>query len=158
MGIVIPITRPAQQGFTLLEMLVVLLMVAVGFGLLASGISQGLKSAQERQVKRDVSLALHQVRSLAITAGQPASLRLDVLRNSYQMPGKTPRQLPDGMTLRLTTAAGPEGGESHEGLVTFYPNGGSTGGHLYLARGTQQSRIDIDWLTGRVNWRDIQQP
>ncbi|NNA42864.1 prepilin-type N-terminal cleavage/methylation domain-containing protein [Pseudomonas lactis] len=151
-------TRPTQKGFTLLEMLVVLLMVAVGFGLLASGISQGLKSAQERQVKRDLSLALRQVRSQAISAGQPASLSLDVLRNSYQLPGKTPRRLPDGMTLRLTTAAIPDSDEGRAGIITFYPTGGSSGGHLYLARGTQQSRIDIDWLTGRVNWRDIQQP
>ena len=153
-----PAMRPVQQGFTLLEMLVVLLLVAVGFGLLASGISQGLKSAQERQVKRDLGLALRQVRSQAISAGQPASLRLDVLRNSYQLPGKTPRHLPDGMTLRLTTAATADSDEGPVGLITFYPNGGSTGGHLYLARGSQATRIDIDWLTGRVDWRDGQQP
>lgn len=152
-----PIRRPAQQGFTLLEMLVVLLIVAVGFGLLASGISLGLKNAQQRQVKHDLSMALRQVRNQAITAGQPASLRLDVLRNSYQLPGQSPRRLPDGVAMRLTTAAGANG---HEGVITFYPNGGSSGGHLYLARDSRgpQSRIDIDWLTGRVSWRDIQQP
>ena len=62
------------------------------------------------------------------------------------------------MTLRLTTAATADSDEGQVGLITFYPNGGSTGGHLYLARGSQASRIDIDWLTGRVDWRDRQQP
>lgn len=135
-------------------MLVVLLIVTVGFGLLASGISQGLKSAQERQVKRDLSMTLRQARNLAITTGQRVLLRLDVLHNSYQLPGQPARQLPSGITLRLITAAG---SNDHEGVIIFYPNGGASGGHLYLTQGTQQTRIDIQWLTGQITWQDIQQ-
>ncbi|MCK3863849.1 GspH/FimT family pseudopilin [Pseudomonas sp. B329] len=150
-----PTTKPTQRGFTLMEMVVVLVIVAAGFGLLASSISQGLKSAEERQLKRDLSLALRQVRSQAISSGQSVSLLLDVVQNSYQVPGQRIHFLPRGTTLRLTTAAGPD---DHTGIVIFYPNGGSSGGHLYVSHGTQQSRIDIEWLTGRVSWQDIHQP
>lgn len=150
-----PTAKPAQQGFTLMEMLVVLVIVAAGFGLLASSIPEGLKSAEKRQLKRELSLALRHVRSQAITSGQPVSLQLDVVHNSYQVPGQPIHFLPRDTNLRLTTAAGPD---DHTGIVIFYPNGGSSGGHLYVSHGTQQSRIDIEWLTGRVSWRDIHQP
>ena len=38
--------------------------------------------------------------------------------------------------------------------VTFYPEGGSTGGRLLFAQAEQSGIIDIDPFTGRVSTRD----
>jgi general secretion pathway protein H len=41
--------------------------------------------------------------------------------------------------------------------ITFYPEGGSTGGTLLLAQGAQQASIDIDPFTGRVETEYVEE-
>ncbi|SDS85059.1 type II secretion system protein H (GspH) [Pseudomonas asplenii] len=144
------------RGFTLLEMLVVLLIIATGLSLLAHGVAGGLENARERQARRELSLALRSARSHAVLSGQPASLHIDLLRDSYRLDNQAEQRLPEGMHLRLTTAA--ELSSSREGAIEFYPDGGSSGGNLYLQRGENSWRVDVAWLTGKVSWQDGARP
>ena len=54
----------AQRGFTLLEMLVVILLIGIAAGLLGLGVRQGLQVAMERrvvaQIGGDVDIGLRQ--------------------------------------------------------------------------------------------------
>ncbi|MGY2238018.1 GspH/FimT family pseudopilin [Pseudomonas gingeri] len=146
----------AARGFTLLEMLVVILIIAIGASLLAHSVAGGLGNARERQAKRELSLALRNVRSHAVLSGQPATLHFDLLRGSYRMDDQTEHFLPEGMHLRLSTAA--DLSSSREGAIEFYPDGGSSGGNVYLQRGPNSWRVDVAWLTGKVSWQDGAQP
>ncbi len=146
--------RPAEQGFTLLEMLAVIVIIAIGFSVLAFGVSQGLEKARDRQAKTDLALALRNVRSQAIMSGQTALLHVDLLRNGYQVPGQAEHLLPQGMQMRLTTAANLS---PQQGAIAFYPNGSASGGNIYLEKGTRAWRVDIAWLTGKVSWTEVEQ-
>ncbi|WP_248799990.1 GspH/FimT family pseudopilin [Pseudomonas sp. MWU13-2105] len=140
------------RAFTLLELLAVILIISIGASLLAHSVAGGLENARERQAKRDLSLALRNVRSQAVLSGQPAALHFDLIHNSYRAAGQAAHFLPAGMHLRLTSAA--ELSSSRDGVIEFYPDGGSSGGNVYLERGPEHWRVDIAWLTGKVSWQD----
>ncbi|AMB86064.1 type II secretion system protein GspH [Pseudomonas agarici] len=146
----------ATRGFTLLEMLVVILIISIGTSLLAHSVTGGLDNARERQAKRELSLALRSVRSQAVLSGQPTTLHFDLRRDSYRIGHQAEHFLPEGMHLRLTTAV--DLSSSRDGAVEFYPDGGSSGGNVYLERGPNSWRVDIAWLTGKVSWQDGAQP
>jgi general secretion pathway protein H len=58
-------------------------------------------------------------------------------------------QLPEGLNLVVTSAQ--EVNRQEEGVIRFYPEGGSSGGGVDIERpGTDGVRISVDWLVGRV--------
>ena len=135
-----------QGGFTLLEMLVVIVLISLAAGLVGFGLHQGLKATDQRQAVGQMVDALRQTRSLAIISAQPARAIFDMQGLSVQVPGRPPRHWPAALHVTLHTAE-----EAGSG-VEFYPDGSSTGGHVVIASDTRHWRIDIGWLTGRVQW------
>lgn len=136
-------------GFTLLELLVVIALMAVALGVLGVGLGQGMAAARERQALGDIVGALRQARTQSVLSGQPRQVRFDLAGHRYQAPGQAPGHWPADLGLQLTTAA------DLGAAVAFFPDGSSTGGHLLLQRGTRQWRIDVGWLTGSVRLRAL---
>ncbi|WP_339451986.1 type II secretion system protein [Pseudomonas sp. JAI120] len=134
----------AQRGFTLLEMLVVIVLISVAAGLVGFGLQQGLRAAKERQAVGQVVEALRSTRARAIVNGTTESTVFDLRNLSVQAPGRPKKYWPAGLQVTLHTA------EQAGAAVDFYPDGSSTGGHVLLANGSRRWRIDIGWLTGSV--------
>lgn len=140
--------KDTQHGFTLFEVLAVIVILSIAFSLVGYSVTQGLSNAQERQAGKDLLLALRQVRNQSVVSGQPVVLTFDLQRSCYQIPTKSPVCLPLGMGVRLTTAAGLS---PNEPAIAFYPNGSSSGGNILLTKGERTWRIDIGWLTGNAS-------
>ena len=68
----------AQRGFTLLEMLVVILLIGIAAGLLGLGVRQGLQVAKERRVVAQMVEALRATRASAIVSGQATHTQFDL--------------------------------------------------------------------------------
>ena len=136
-------SRP-QRGFTLLEMLVVIVLISIAAGLVGFGLQQGLKAARERQAVGQIVEALRSTRAQAIVSGQSAHTVFDLQALSVQAPGRPIKHWPADLHVTLHTA------EQAGSAVAFYPDGSSTGGNLLLANGSRRWRIDIGWLTGSV--------
>ncbi len=134
----------AQRGFTLLEMLVVILLIGIAAGLLGLGVRQGLQVAKERRVVAQMVEALRATRASAIISGQATHTRFDLQGRTFQAPGRASQQWPAQVQVTL------HGAEQAGSAVVFYPDGSSTGGNLLLANGSRRWRIDIGWLTGSV--------
>lgn len=134
----------AQRGFTLLEMLVVIVLISIAAGLVGFGLQQGLRAAKERQAVGQVVEALRSTRARAIVGGTTESTVFDLRNLSVQAPGRPKKYSPAGLQVTLHTA------EQAGAAVDFYPDGSSTGGHVLLANGSRRWRIDIGWLTGSV--------
>ncbi|HEX8595798.1 MAG TPA: GspH/FimT family pseudopilin [Pseudomonas sp.] len=139
----------ANRGFTLMEMLVVIVLMSIAVGLVGFGLQQGMRAAKERQAVGQMVNALRATRVQAIVTGQPAKTVFDLRNKAFQAPGQPIRQWPPELQVTLQTAA--EMGST----VEFYPDGGSTGGNLLLANGDRRWRIDIGWLTGSVSSRPL---
>ncbi len=134
----------AQRGFTLLEMLVVIVLISIAAGLVGFGLQQGLRAAKERQVVGQMVEALRSTRARAIVNGSTEATVFDLRMLSFQAPGRPKKYWPADLQVTLHTA-------EHTGsTVEFYADGSSTGGNLLLANGSRRWRIDIGWLTGSV--------
>ncbi|MBD8709054.1 prepilin-type N-terminal cleavage/methylation domain-containing protein [Pseudomonas sp. CFBP 13711] len=139
----------ASRGFTLLEMLVVIVLMSIGIGVVGFGLHKGLQQAADRQLLGQMVQALRTTRSAAIISGQPRETSFDLDRRTFQAPGKRPQQWPAEVGVQLNTAA------DLNAAVAFYPDGSSSGGNLLVFQGERRWRIDIGWLTGSVKSRAL---
>ena len=133
-----------QRGFTLFEMLLVILLISLAVGLLGLGARQAVQAANERRVVGQMVDALRTTRAGAIVSGRAARTEFDLQRLTFQAPGRAPHAWPPSLQVTLHSA------EQVASAVEFYPDGSSTGGNLLLANGSRRWRIDIGWLTGSV--------
>jgi len=138
------------RGFTLLEMLIVLVLMVMAAGLvIPSLLSTG--TVQIKSASRMIAAGLQSSREYAINRQQPVSLVIDVARRLLTVPGRSqPRQLSEKLQLEVLTARSELLDEQRAG-IRFFPDGSSSGGRITIRRGKHQAYVDVDWLTGQVN-------
>jgi general secretion pathway protein H len=137
------------RGFTLIEVIVVLVMLAVLAGTLAFNMSGALKSSQIRGASKELVTALRYTRSQAVIKHQEQQLTLNVTEKSYQAPGRPKVILPEGMELKVFAAESEIPSEDQAGF-RFFSDGSSTGGRITLIYEDRFWRINIAWLTGEI--------
>ena len=154
-----PCPRTSGRGFTLFELLVVLvvllLVAGIGVPALTGGGGIELKAAA-----RTLAAGLRHTRQQALSDRQPRAFTLDVEARWYQLATDTRvRSLPANLGLKLFTARSELDGEGR-GSIRFFPDGSSTGGRITVSRTKSQHGarifVDVDWLTGRVRVLETQ--
>lgn len=136
-----------MKGFTLLELLVVIAVLAFVTALAVPRLG-GSTAAEMDAAVRVISSGLRHARSEAVTRGEPVRVVVD-LENKRIGDRARMRPLPRSLDYRLVTARSEQLGES-VGNVRFFPDGSSTGGRITASDGRAERVIDVDWLTGRV--------
>lgn len=142
-----------RAGFTLLEMIVVLLIIATAATLLGTSVVGRLDSVRVATAARDLTAALRYTRSQAILQRQEQFLELDLESRSYVTPGRSAVQLPEALELKLLTASS-EVSSDKLGRIRFFSDGGSTGGRITLIAGEREWKVNVSWLTGEIELDD----
>jgi general secretion pathway protein H len=146
--------RRAQRGFTLLELLLVLVIAAAGYALVVRITSGGVSGAELKSAARAVAAGLRDARGAAIATQESAVMTLDLEHRSFEVSGgRGPRALPERLELKLYTAQS-EIVDSKRGAIRFFPDGTSTGGRVTVGSGERRFLVDVDWLTGRVSIKE----
>jgi general secretion pathway protein H len=139
-----------SRGFTLLELILVLVIGAGVLGLVLGMAPRGASSADLKSSARAVASGLRQAQSNAMATRKDTALTVDMASREFTFTGSNrTHQLPEGIELKLLTAA-TEVESERRGAIRFYADGSSTGGRVTVAAGERHYFVDVDWLTGRV--------
>ena len=143
-------TRAA--GFSLIEMIVVLVILGLALALIVTRGPQRSHTLEFRAAASEVAETLRLARARAIASNRPVRVVVDTETHRMVAEGGAVRALPAAYGVAVQTVAGEADGR--RGVIGFSPDGSATGGRITLADGARRVWIDIDWLTGRVSITD----
>jgi general secretion pathway protein H len=136
-----------MRGFTMVELLIVMVIASLVLALVGTSLSRGVSSAEMRTAARKLAASLRYTRTQAILKKEERVLTIDTENASYQAPDREEVVLPEGMKVQITTARS-ELTSEYVGGIRFYPDGGSTGGNVLLDANGRIYRVNVTWLTG----------
>jgi len=132
-----------------------MVIVALVMGLVATSLSSSVSSAEARSASRKLVASLRYTRARAILDKKEQVLSFDIDSRSYQAPGRKQVDLPEGVDITVTTARSEVTSEAVAG-IRFFPDGGSTGGHIELIVNEREYRINVAWLTGETRLQRLE--
>ena len=160
-----------NRGFSLVEMVIVLVLIALSVALVTPSLSRFSKRVELKTSAQKVSGILRFFRSEAVQKGKVFQVLFDpALRvvTVRALEGDDPEEegkekakiqekryfLPSGIQMREIKIPSPEF-PSELPTIEFYPHGGSNGGIILLERqGEKGYRIQVHFLTGMVEIGD----
>ncbi len=143
-----------MRGFTLLELLVVLFIMVLGFSVVGINLSSGSDGPALKVAARDLVSALRYARGQALMTHQEETVTLDLAENSYTVSGRTKNYLiPKTIALTVVSAQSELTGAGKANM-RFFSDGSSTGGRITLEQGRSAWEININWLTGQIKLDD----
>lgn len=140
-----------QRGFTLIELLVVLAISGLLVGLVPVAFGKMQEGSQYRDTVRGIITELRLARQRSLTTGRDVVFQVDLTTRQFGIRNEVQRPLPSSLEVKTTTAELSTQSANGLSLITFMPEGGSTGGSIELVRPSGGGvRIRVDWLLGQI--------
>lgn len=149
--------RYSSQGFTLLEMMIVLTIAGLLVAVSVPSAAKLYQSMVYRGAVGDARALIEAARYQALTQGksidvliQPETRRISIGSNLADVD-----PLPEALSLRVTSAAELQR-DSQTAVIRFYPDGSSSGGSISIVRNSSGgSTLHVGWLLGRVSLQSL---
>lgn len=136
------------RGFSLLEVLLVLVMAGLLMGVVATSLSEG---PVLRKAAREVAASLRHARSVAILQQKEVVWSMNIKAKQFWVGGKgQKRDLHRTIEAKINTSRS-EVISSEQGNIRFFPDGSSTGGSVELTARQQTFKVNVEWISGRIS-------
>jgi general secretion pathway protein H len=157
-----------KNGFTLLELLIVISLIGLLAGLTVPRFAGVLTTIQTKSAVKKVAAMLRHARSQAVSKQQPHTVHFDLNSGQVTLGTTTASfatahnaltesldstiiktyQLPDKTT--ITKAVSQDGvSETEQFTITFYPAGNSSGGEIILSgKKGHIFHVEVDFISG----------
>jgi len=143
-------TANPARGFTLVELMVVIAIMALIAGLAPIAFDRMYQSAQYRDTVRAVLTDMRAARQQALTEGREVRFAVNLEQRSFGVEGGPRHEAPDPLQLRAVMAA-EESGPNGDMAIRFLPRGGASGGSVDIIRPSGDGvRLRVDWFSGRI--------
>ena len=142
----------AAHGFTLVELLITMAVIALIASLAAPAITDLSPTLRLRADAEALRGEFRAARADAIRSAAETTVEINLEDRRLVRSAERERLLPDGVEIRLT-AARRERTEHGAARVRFFPDGTSTGGALTLRSETTTATLTVDWFDGSTTLR-----
>lgn len=129
-----------DHGFTLMELIVALAILAIMTAIAVPATSSWRKSAQYKEAAREVVSVLRRGRSQAVQQNQNTTVTVDLNNHKYSLAGSD-TSFPKGITVEAKTASGDAWQKSGSFSVTFRPQG--TSNQTIFVRVNENSNLQV---------------
>lgn len=143
-----------HQGFTLLELLVVMTLATLVLAIVPTSFSSMVPHVERKAQIRDLVFALRTARGVAVREGQEVTFTLDLKNYQYSLSGSGEiKNLPKSYTIKYIPQFPPVP-DNQLIEIHFFADGSSSGGQIDLAAEDLHYDININWLTGKIDYRE----
>ncbi len=128
------------KGFSLLELLVVLVIISLAASLVLPSLAGGLSSVRLRTAAREFSATLRCARSLAVSLGKEQVININIDDGKYWLneDEDNSHELPSDVRFLNVTTQGEEIATGVAGVI-FYPMGNSSGSSIFITAGRDKN-------------------
>ncbi len=148
-------SRARQRGFTLVELIVVLGIVAMIVLLALPRLGGMAPGVALRATAEEMRTDIRRARNSALRESRETVILFDRAAGSWaDGEGRILGQLPDGAELEAVVARSERRDETTGG-VRFHPDGTATGATLTLSDGAHRVRVSVDWFDGQVTTGEV---
>jgi general secretion pathway protein H len=140
----------AQRGFTLIEILIVVTLIAAISVLLMATIGGGMDGLRLRSAAKEIASELRHARAQAMAKSEVQTFTIDPEARQWSGAKGRAGVLPKKLDVVFVGARElqPRRGE---GAIVFFEDGASSGGRIQLKQDRAAWNIDVAWLTGEVS-------
>jgi type II secretory pathway pseudopilin PulG len=135
------------SGFTLLELIIVLLLSLLILGVVSVSLAGLISSTRLQGLAREFQASLRQARDLAAIHGEEQEWWVDLESGAYGIEGRSPRKIPPQVGLSIVDPAGEEI-RSGRYRLHFEPNWGTPGVRFRLSDKKRAVDIALDPVVG----------
>ncbi len=133
-----------EQGFTLLELLVVLFILVLMAGLFPWALNRAIPARRAEAAAQTAASAMRYAQSFSIASGR--DVRMLVYQDHLKIDSASRRwNLPAATTIAPVGVA-----SSHPANVVFHPDGSSAGAVFEVGAVSRKAVLRVSSLTGRV--------
>ncbi len=145
----------SQRGFTLLEMIIVLVVLGLVMGLVLAHGPMRSRTLDTRAAAADVARVLRDARGMAVGGNRAVQVVVDLPHHALRIDAGPLRPLPPQLGVSVVATNAETLGRTLAG-IRFDPDGSATGGRIELRDpGGLRVQVGVDWLTGRVTVVDV---
>lgn len=139
------ITAKHGKGFTLMELMIVMAIIAIASAVVIPRIGNNEGKIYRAQLKT-LTAALNYNRRNAIIMNRPFEMKVE----PDTAAGKTAKGDWKSQGADIQWQTDTEKYQNKRFAITFFPQGGATGGTITLQQGSFVAQVVIDSLTGKV--------
>jgi len=142
-----------SRGFTLLEIIITILIIAIVTAVGLPGIFRGMDSTKSQNILTEMVMFLRESRMDALSKSKTVTVTINLENGEFSSNAGRTFSIPDESDLNISVEDEYLYIEVEETSFTFFPNGMASGGELTISSEENKlARVFLDPLTGLANY------